>query len=189
VTAGLGGPVWSVPQGWNGTDWINLSAVSLTTKDAGVIASPGYITMYDGDWDSYAFYLAGTWYTSSDASSIRYARIYEENITWTVRNINSNNAFNYNLTNLNSGTLYHYRSWSNNSYDYSYGDDVTFKTKYNLTYQPWDINQDGKVNYLDLSLLVSKYGEAGWIHEDINWDNSVDYLDLSLLVTHYGEEY
>lgn len=60
------------------------------------------------------------------------------------------------------------------------------------TYPPWDINQDGTVNYLDVSALVSHYGESGapgWIPEDINSDGFVNYLDVSALVSHYGEHY
>ena len=61
-----------------------------------------------------------------------------------------------------------------------------------LMYPPWDINQDGVVNYLDVSLLVNHYGDTGtpgWIPEDINQDGIVNYLDVSLLVNHYGESY
>jgi hypothetical protein len=62
----------------------------------------------------------------------------------------------------------------------------------NGTYPPWDINQDGKVDYLDMSMLVCHYGESGtpgWIPEDVNDDGKVNYLDISLVVVHYGESY
>jgi len=56
-----------------------------------------------------------------------------------------------------------------------------------------DINEDRTVNYLDVSLLVSHYGESvsppgskGW---DINSDGDTNYLDVSALVTAYGDNY
>ena len=56
-----------------------------------------------------------------------------------------------------------------------------------------DINEDRVVNYLDVSALVTHYGEAvsppgsdGW---DINNDGDTDYLDVSALVTAYGDNY
>jgi len=57
---------------------------------------------------------------------------------------------------------------------------------------PWDVNHDNVVNYLDISALISRYGESGapgWIPEDINDDGVVDYLDISILISHYGESY
>jgi hypothetical protein len=57
---------------------------------------------------------------------------------------------------------------------------------------PWDIIQDGKINALDVSALVSRYGASGppgWIRQDINKDGNVNALDVSILISHYGEEY
>jgi hypothetical protein len=62
----------------------------------------------------------------------------------------------------------------------------------NISYPPWDINKDGRVNYLDASLLISHYGQTGtpgWIPEDIVADGDIQYLDMSSLVHHYGESY
>jgi hypothetical protein len=60
-----------------------------------------------------------------------------------------------------------------------------------LTYYgpPEDINHDGYVDYLDVSLLVSSFGDSVppvWFRVDINRDYQVDYLDASRLVTKYG---
>lgn len=58
------------------------------------------------------------------------------------------------------------------------------------TYNQADINQDGVVNYLDLSLLASKYGQSGSSavlgRADINGDGTVNFLDLSILASNYG---
>jgi hypothetical protein len=59
----------------------------------------------------------------------------------------------------------------------------------------WDINHDGDTNYLDVSSLVSHYGDTApprprnesQYRYDINGDGVVNYLDVSSLVSHYGE--
>lgn len=55
---------------------------------------------------------------------------------------------------------------------------------------PADINQDGHVDYLDLSALSSMYGKSGTAitvpRADINSDGTVNYLDLSALASKYG---
>jgi len=105
--------------------------------------------------------------------------------------------------NLLSATHPTYEVESNvpySGYTFVFYDDV-FQSIYcyfNATWQEpsgfpsWDINQDGVVNYLDVSSLVSHYGQSGtpsWIPEDINDDGVVNYLDVSSLVSHYGESY
>ena len=62
----------------------------------------------------------------------------------------------------------------------------------------WDINHDGLNNYLDVSSLVSHYGDTTtprpprdletdrW---DINGDGEADYLDVSALVSTYGNNW
>ncbi|HEV2412472.1 MAG TPA: dockerin type I domain-containing protein [Candidatus Saccharimonadales bacterium] len=55
---------------------------------------------------------------------------------------------------------------------------------------PADINLDGHINLLDLSILASEYGEAGPSlgRADINKDGVVNLLDLSILAGAYGSE-
>ena len=61
------------------------------------------------------------------------------------------------------------------------------------TCRAWDLNGDGTTNYLDISSLVSHYGEtvspSGYEPWDINNDGDTNYLDISSLVSHYGESY
>ena len=60
------------------------------------------------------------------------------------------------------------------------------------TSQPWDVNEDGIVDYLDASGLVSAYGNTctpGQIGADIDNSGVVDYLDASSLVSHYEVQY
>lgn len=58
----------------------------------------------------------------------------------------------------------------------------------NTTVLSEDINQDGHINLLDLSLFASKYGQSGASlgRADINGDGVVNLLDLSRLATKYG---
>jgi hypothetical protein len=57
-----------------------------------------------------------------------------------------------------------------------------------VTFIPADINQDGHVTFLDLSILASKYGQSGGSlgRADINQDGTVNFLDLSALANKYG---
>ena len=49
---------------------------------------------------------------------------------------------------------------------------------------PWDINEDGLVNILDLTLVASHFGESS---PDLNGDGIVNILDLVLVAQHIGE--
>lgn len=54
---------------------------------------------------------------------------------------------------------------------------------------PEDINEDGEVEMLDASLLVSNWGESGipgWTREDINGNGEIEMLDASRLVAKWG---
>ena len=47
-----------------------------------------------------------------------------------------------------------------------------------------DVNNDGKVNVLDMVLIVQKWGQTGspgWIKEDVNQDGKIDVLDMILV--------
>ena len=51
----------------------------------------------------------------------------------------------------------------------------------------WDVNKDGVVNILDLTLVASHFGERGDIAADVNGDGVVNILDLTLVASHFGE--
>jgi hypothetical protein len=48
-----------------------------------------------------------------------------------------------------------------------------------------DLNNDGKVDVSDLSILLSNYGSTNAV-ADINGDAVVNVIDLSILLSHYG---
>lgn len=53
----------------------------------------------------------------------------------------------------------------------------------------WDVNRDGHVNVLDLTLVTNKLRTSVRTHEraDVNKDNAVNILDLVLIAQHLGE--
>jgi hypothetical protein len=54
------------------------------------------------------------------------------------------------------------------------------------TYTKGDINKDGSVSVIDLSILLTKYG-AGATDADIDTSGHVDVIDLSILLSNYGK--
>ena len=52
---------------------------------------------------------------------------------------------------------------------------------------PWDVNKDGVINILDLTLVAAHFGETGPTAADVNGDNVVNILDLTLVASHFGE--
>ena len=58
-------------------------------------------------------------------------------------------------------------------------------------YKQGDINEDGDVNVLDLSILLANFGKSGAaisdLRADINNDGDVNVLDLSILLANFGK--
>lgn len=52
---------------------------------------------------------------------------------------------------------------------------------------PWDVNKDGVVNILDLTLVAARFGEIGSSAADVNGDNVVNVLDLTLVATYFSK--
>ena len=52
---------------------------------------------------------------------------------------------------------------------------------------PWDVNKDGVINILDLTLVAANFGQTGVTPADVNGDNVVNILDLTLVASHFGE--
>jgi arylsulfatase A-like enzyme len=54
---------------------------------------------------------------------------------------------------------------------------------------PWDVNDDGIVNILDLVLISNSLGAAAPKHPkaDVNQDGNIDIIDLLLVAAHLGE--
>ena len=55
--------------------------------------------------------------------------------------------------------------------------------------QPCDVNQDGKVDLLDLVIVGLHFGESPPtdLRADVNGDNTIDIADLVLIGVHFGE--
>jgi len=57
--------------------------------------------------------------------------------------------------------------------------------------EPWDVNRDGMVDILDLSMVGRYFGKADFPSEynpDVNGDGRVDILDLVLVGKNFGKE-
>lgn len=52
---------------------------------------------------------------------------------------------------------------------------------------PWDVNKDGVINILDLTLVAANFGETVPTPADVNGDGVVNILDLTLVASHFGE--
>ncbi|RKU28714.1 hypothetical protein C6497_08110 [Candidatus Poribacteria bacterium] len=54
---------------------------------------------------------------------------------------------------------------------------------------PWDVNNDGQVNILDLTFVASYFGvDNPPSNADVNGDGKVNILDLTLIASHFGEQ-
>jgi hypothetical protein len=52
---------------------------------------------------------------------------------------------------------------------------------------PTDLNADGHVNIIDLSIFLTHWQQSGaGLPEDFNNDSTVNLFDLSILLSHYG---
>jgi len=61
------------------------------------------------------------------------------------------------------------------------------------TSKAWDLNEDGQITYLDISILISHYMQSvtpeGSLPWDIDDNGKGNYVDISFIVHHYGETY
>ena len=54
---------------------------------------------------------------------------------------------------------------------------------------PWDVNDDGTVDILDLVRVASEFGQSGEdLKGDLNGDGTVNVLDLVIVGSHFGED-
>lgn len=51
---------------------------------------------------------------------------------------------------------------------------------------PGDANGDSLVDFADLNIVLSEYGQAGALPGDVNGDGVVDFLDLNLVLAFFG---
>lgn len=52
-----------------------------------------------------------------------------------------------------------------------------------------DVNRDGTVNIVDLSIMAGQWGRTGGQTADANYDGVVNIIDLSVLGTNYGRSW
>ena len=51
---------------------------------------------------------------------------------------------------------------------------------------PEDVNKDGVVNIIDLTLVAANFGETGTNDADVNGDGVVNIIDLTLVAAAFG---
>ena len=110
-------------------------------------------------------------------------------IDGTLRNTDTSAPFSYNVntTTLSNGN-HTFRARAYDAANNSTWSTTITATVNNVTYIDEDINQDGRVNILDFSLLVARFGQTGGSlgRADINGDGRVNILDFSLLANRFG---
>lgn len=89
---------------------------------------------------------------------------------------------------LTAGTTYNYRVISTDEAgNTATSSNRTFTTVATPTYPNYDIDQDGIVGILDISLVVAKWNmTTGLGRADVNNDGVVNALDLSIVIANYG---
>ena len=114
-------------------------------------------------------------------------------LTYTASSLPSGAAFNPS-TQLFTWTPTHIQigSFPNVHFQVS---DGTMSASENITitvaafYTAWDINMDGAVNVLDLTLVTQHFAETGtvsWIRQDVNGDGVINVLDCILIGQHWS---
>ncbi len=64
----------------------------------------------------------------------------------------------------------------------------------NSGFPEWDVNQDGKVDIVDISIVTLAYGSdqnsSNWdSRADVDHNKVVDVLDLTSIISHFGDRY
>jgi hypothetical protein len=143
------------------------------------ISSPASGTTISGN----AYAVAAT---AADNVGVTKVEFY---VDGTLKNTDTSAPFSFNLDTTTLTNAAH--SFSAKAYDAAnnVGTSATVNaTVANTAFIPEDINQDGHVNILDVSLLINNYGKSGTGlgRTDINGDGTVNILDVSLLIAKYG---
>lgn len=155
-----------------GNNCADATAPTISSVSSGSITSSGATITWNTNEASTSQVEYGT--TASYGSS-------------TTLNSSLVTSHSVNITSLSAGTTYHYRVRSiDEAGNLQVSSDNTFTTS-SSSYVPADINMDGSVNILDVSMLIAKWNQTtGLGRSDINSDNIVNILDLSILISAYG---
>jgi hypothetical protein len=126
---------------------------------------------------------------ASDASGIKQVQFYVDNVLKST-DTTAPYSFSLDTTTLSNASHAFKAVATDNSTNANQTTSATINaTVSNSVLKPADINADGSINVLDLSILASKYGQTGSSlgRADINADGTVNVLDLSILASNYGK--
>jgi hypothetical protein len=68
-------------------------------------------------------------------------------------------------------------------------ENITITITMAALYAAWDINMDGAVNVLDLTLVTQHFAETGtvsWIRQDVNGHGVLNALDRILIAQYWS---
>jgi hypothetical protein len=165
----------------------NDGNVTVTSEDgtpptySNIVVSPASPAIYDPD-QNYTFNI-----TVQDNVAIDTVLLEFDSVNYTAYAY-SNSVFSYQFTGLAVGQ--HTYRWYMN--DISDNWNSTPSQSYIVTYPRWDINADGIVNFVDLTILSAHWLETTtppYPAYDINEDGTVNFVDLTILSAHWLEVY
>ncbi|HSX14673.1 MAG TPA: fibronectin type III domain-containing protein [Candidatus Saccharimonadales bacterium] len=124
--------------------------------------------------------IALAWTASTDNVAVTGYKIFRAGVQ-----VGTSATTTFTDTALTQGTAYSYTVSANdaagNNSAQSTASSFSTKTK------PGDINSDGTVGILDLSILAAHFGQTGTFSQgDLNGDGVVNVFDLSILATYWG---
>jgi peptidoglycan/xylan/chitin deacetylase (PgdA/CDA1 family) len=94
----------------------------------------------------------------------------------------------FSLSGLSASTAYYFQVTSTDAYGNSSTYTGTFTTPSSATIKVGDVNNDGTVDALDLSIVLSDWNMTGatYAQGDLNHDGTVDALDLSTVLSNWS---
>lgn len=154
------------------------------TNSGNTDTTPPSVPTNTAQTGSTATTITFSWTASTDNVAVTGYRIYKNGSA-----DGTTSSTSYTLTNLTCGTTYTigltaYDAAGNES---NIAADQGPMSTASCAATPGDLNSDGHVTIVDLSILLSHYGQSATASQgDINNDGTVTILDLSTLLSNYG---
>jgi len=157
-------------------DLPQISDISITTSNP-------LDTSVDFGWEN----VSCTIIDNSEITEINITISFPDNSQscYSMNKISNENNYYYNFSWNEYGT---YTYWVNVEDSYQ---NINVSNNFTFALPPnWDVNEDGKCNVLDLTLVSHAFksnGYNGWIREDVDNNGEIKVLDLVLVANHYDK--